>query len=234
MLLRPTHVRPIPSFLLPFAQTSIHTRYLHHRMPAPTIPEPTPFVPDPQTFLTLIGRGLSQHASKIPSWEALFTLSSPQLKELGIEPPRTRKYLQRWREKFRRGEYGIGGDIKHVKDGKAEFRIAEIPSSRTTATATISPGVKRIVVNTPPGSKVSDLPPRELQPVKGLKIKNAGRTIGGPYVTPIGGESGAARFAIQEGMWEHKRGRKIDGGERRQAEVRAKRRASERKEKEGR
>lgn len=197
-------------------------------MPAPRIPEPTPFVPDPPTFLSLIGRNLSQHASKFPTWEKLFSLTSLQLKELGIEPPRTRKYLLRWREKFRRGEFGIGGDIKHVEDGKAIVRIVEVPSSRKFATATTSPGTKKIIVNTPAETDPSDIPLDDLQPVKGLVLKSA-RTITGPYVLPIEGDRTVAKLVIQEGMWEDRRGHKIDGGERRQAEVRAKKRSEARK-----
>lgn len=227
MLLR-TQLRPIPSLLLPFAQNYCQIRCLHHRIPAPSIPQPTPLVPDPQTFLMLIGRNLSKYASKIPTWETLFSLTSKQLKELEIEPPRSRRYLLRWREKFRKGEFGIGGDLKYVKDGKAEFRIAEVPCSRDTATATLSPGKKRIVVNTPPGRAPSDLPSSDLEPVKGLKLKNE-RIITGPYVQAIRGEDGAAMIVIKEGMWEDRRGHKIDGGERRQAEVRAKKRQAERK-----
>ena len=53
----------------------LQCRFLHAGNPATSkIPRPTPFVPDPQTFLTLIGRNMAQHAAKIPSWEALFTL----------------------------------------------------------------------------------------------------------------------------------------------------------------
>ena len=38
-----------------------------------------------------------------------------------------------------------------------------------------------------------------------------------------------ARVVVKEGLWEDKRGHKVDGGERRKAEVRSKRRAEERK-----
>ena len=143
MIIRPRRARSIPSFLLPFAQTAIQTRQLHRRMPIPKIPPQTPFVPDLQTFLTLIGRNLSQYSSKIPTWEALFSLTSPQLKELGIEPPRSRRYLLRWREKFRNGEYGIGGDLKSVENAQAELRIVEVPSPHQIGTATTSPGKKK-------------------------------------------------------------------------------------------
>lgn len=229
MIGRPVQHWPIPAFLLPNTnQTLVQRRCLHHRMPAPKIPRQTPFVPDTQTFLTLIGRNLSQYAPKFPSWEALFSMTSVQLKELGIEPPRNRKYLLRWREKFRKGEYGIGGDIKHVKDGQAELHIAEVPSSRTVATATTSLGMKKIIINTPPGKQLSELQLKDFTPVKGLKLRGA-RTIAGPYVQPAKGDPETARLVIQEGMWEHRRGHKIDGGERRQAEVRAKKRSEERK-----
>ena len=89
-------------------------------MTAGRIPSPTPFVPDAQTFLSLIGRNLSQHAARIPSWEALFSLTSKQLRELGVEPARSRRYLLRWREKFRNGDYGVGGDLEQVVDGCGE------------------------------------------------------------------------------------------------------------------
>jgi hypothetical protein len=40
---------------------------------------------------------------------------------------------------------------------------------------------------------------------------------------------GTAQLKVTEGMWEDRRGHKVDGGERRQAEVRFKRRVAERK-----
>ena len=53
------------------------------------------------TFLTTIGRGCGSHAAKFTEWDQLFSASSAQLKELGIEPARTRRYIIRWRETFR-------------------------------------------------------------------------------------------------------------------------------------
>ena len=51
---------------------------------------------------------------------------------------------------------------------------------------------------------------------------------------PVKGSGGLrARIRLQEGIWEVRRGHKVDGGERRKAEVRAKRRAAENKEKRG-
>ncbi|KAF2084188.1 hypothetical protein K490DRAFT_75992 [Saccharata proteae CBS 121410] len=197
-------------------------------MAIPPPPKPTPFIPDVSTFLKVLGRGLSAHASKIPSWEALFTLSSAELKELGVEPPRSRRYLLTMREKFRNGVYGIGGECHHVKDGVAELRVVDVhvPGSKIPATATQSPGMKKVIVNVAPGSNGSAA---AALPVKGVKVQGA-RTIVGPHVEHVKGGNGAiARIVAKEGLWEVRRGHKVDGGERRQAEVRAKRRAAENK-----
>ncbi|KAL3428316.1 IGR protein domain-containing protein [Phlyctema vagabunda] len=223
MLIKPAQLRPIPFFLLPFAQsTSIQARNLHQRVSAGPIPSPTPFVPDPQTFLTLIGRNLSKHAASIPTWEALFTLSSPELQQLGVEPARSRRYLLRWREKFRKGEYGIGGDLKHVENGVAEVRAVEVPIPGKSALEQ-----RKVVVNVPAGVSPLQIQRHDLVPVKGLHVKGA-RTVVGPSVLPAKGGI-VSKIKVKEGLWEDRRGVKIDGGERRQAEVRAKRRGEERK-----
>ena len=197
------------------------------------IPRPTPFVPDPATFLTLIGRNMSQHSAKIPTWEALFSLTSDQLRESGIEPPRSRRYLLHWREKFRNGEFGIGGDLTDVTDGAGEVKIIEVPasSSATTvgrATLTSSAGMRKIVVNVPAGQDAPSVPLDKIKPVTKVKIVRSS-IIAGSHVEAIQGRPGVARIVAKEGLWEQRRGHKIDGGERRKAEVRAKRRAEERK-----
>ncbi|KAI1776081.1 IGR protein motif-domain-containing protein [Hypoxylon cercidicola] len=186
----------------------------------PMIPPPTPFVPDVQTFLTVIGRGLGQHASKFPSWEALFSLTSDQMRELGIEPPRTRRYLLQWRHKFRLGQFGVGGDLQHVEDGKADLKILE--ADRDAAHP------HKYVVNVPAGRSVKECGLDELSRVRGFKVQGA-KTIVGPYALPLKKGEGA-RITITEGMWEDRRGRKIDGGERRRTEVRYKKRIAERRE----
>jgi IGR protein motif len=200
----------------PFPRTC-QARWLHANRPPPNVPSPIPFVPDVQTFLKLIGRGLKQHAEKFPSWEALFTLTSPQLKELGIEQPRTRKYLLHWLHKFRRGEFGPGGDFKFVEDGEAFLKVRARPLAH-------NPYLERKhVVNVP----AADEEETKGVVVGGYKVRGA-KGISGPYAIPaIGGESASVKVA--EGMWEHKQGRKIDGGERRRDEIRFKRRVAERK-----
>jgi len=230
MMVRPAQLRPIPAFLLPFTQSTvpIQTRSISQNLKTPRIPPKLPFCPDVKTFLTLIGRNLSQHADKIKTWRSLFNLRSEELKQLGIEPPRTRRYLLRKLEQFRQGQYGVGGDLRHVENGAAEVRVVEVPAlGAKAATATLSPGMKKIVVNVASIGNVEAMPPKDLVPVKGVHIKGASR-VAGSHFKPLKGGSGA-KIAVTEGLWEDRRGRKIDGGERRAAETRAKRRAEERR-----
>lgn len=189
-----------------------------HKRTNQVIPSPIPFVPDVKTFLTLIGRGLSQHTAKFPTWEALFSLTSPQLKELGIEPPRTRRYLIHWRDKYRLGYFGPGGDIKHAQDGKAKLALEE------TEVAPLE--IHRRVVNIPLDKKVDEVAEEDKVRVSGYKARGNG--VAGPYALPLKGEK-AAVVSVVEGMWEHKRGRKIDGGERRRKQIRFQKHAEERK-----
>lgn len=224
----------------PQDQTQI--RALHRHVKAKPVPEPTPFVPDASTFLTLIGRGLSTHASKIESWKDLFTLSSPQLKEIGIEPARTRRYLLRWREKFRKGEYGIGGDFKYVTDGQGELRVVEVPAlpekrQETTeggaASISQTPGMTKLVLNVPQGSPTYMLErgqtTQDLKKPAYVTLRD-GHVIAGSYIQPVKESKGSvATLKVAEGLWEDKRGRKVFGGERRRAETLHKMRVAERK-----
>ncbi|MCJ1313751.1 hypothetical protein MMC25_007431 [Agyrium rufum] len=246
-------VHSLPSFLIPSLQraTTITTsqhRTLHSRSAEAPVPPPLPFVPDPQTFLTLIGRKLSQHSSKFETWEQLFRLSSQQLRDLGVEPPRNRRYLLWWRDKYRRGEYGIGGDLVHVKDGVGELRVVEKEDPKQTKSTDVSgktsllPGMRKIIVNTPLSESVEEgeagegktsqkIAAEEAEEswkrVRGFGIRGA-HTIIGPYVEPVKGTDGrVARLRVKEGMWEERRGHKVDGGERRKEFNRAMRRLKE-------
>lgn len=196
----------------------LQTRWSSKNAQPPPVPNTLPLVPDVETFLTVIGRGLRQHAAKFPSWEALFSLTSDQLRELGLEPPRTRRYLLRWRQRFREGKFGIGGDLQHVENGKATLKVLEIEKDPLTRI--------RTVVNVPVGKELEDIPPDEHVRVAGYHVKGA-RTVVGPYALPT--KEGGALVTVTEGMWEDRRGHKVDGGERRRAEVRFKRRVAERK-----
>ncbi|EEP82940.1 conserved hypothetical protein [Uncinocarpus reesii 1704] len=240
---------PLLSFRFPrtFHTSYLCARHLHKTIRPGFIPSPTPFVPDTQTFLTLIGRNMSQYSSKITSWEQLFTVSSEELREMGMEPARQRRYLLRWVDKFRRGEYGVGGHLDHVTDGVAELRAIEVPREQLHATntktddvpaksplglagtATSSPGCKWVIVNLPAGETELKNKPSTFKKYPKFRLHRTNK-IKGPYLQLLPGANGsAAKISVQEGMWEDKLGRKIDGGERRRAEVRAKRRIAESK-----
>ena len=245
MITRKTH--SLQSILTP-TSFFICRRCLHHNVKAGHIPDPTPFVPNHTTFLTLIGRQLSKHASKFQSWKDLFTTSSPQLRQMGVEPARTRRYLLHWREKFRKGEFGIGGDLQHVQDGVGELRVIEVPTlkknedgqltrtvdrSSANASITISPGMQKLILNVPAGATTYKLgngqSTADLKKPAGVKL-HRGHAIQGPHIQLKAGTNGAVgTLRVQEGLWEHRRGHKVDGGERRKAEVRFKMRLEQRK-----
>jgi hypothetical protein len=138
--------------------------------------------------------------------------------------------LLRWRDKFRNGEYGPGGDAQTVVDGAAPLRVVEVAAPNNhIATPTQLPGTKKIVANIPADADPSSIPVEQLKTLKGVKVQGAHMVVG-PFVQPVKGTGGkVAKIEIKEGLWEVKRGHKIDGGERRQAEVRYKRRLEERK-----
>ncbi|KAI9831300.1 MAG: hypothetical protein M1826_003739 [Phylliscum demangeonii] len=196
---------------------------------------PTPFVPDATTFLKLIGRNASRYVSKFPTWESLFSTSGAQLRELGIEPPRLRRYIMRWREKFRHGQYGIGGDLTEVVKGVAHLRIIDLPvaprpvvdgpslsGDAASVSPARSPARRRIVVNVAPGALLPSVPLDQVKPVIGMQVAH-GKQIQGPYADPIQGTRGlVSRLAVAEGMWEDRRGHKVNGGERRRKEFLAK------------
>ncbi|KAJ5472432.1 hypothetical protein N7530_006433 [Penicillium desertorum] len=227
-----------------FKPVSISNQYIRslHKNTRPPVPSPTPFVPDVQTFLTLIGREMSKQASKIPSWEELFTLSSNQLRDAGIEPARQRRYLIRKREKFRNGLYGPGGDLDTVVDGVAQLRVVEVPinarglthggtkAAVQTSSATLSPGMVKAIVNLAPDATTYHYAKKHLiKKFAHMKIHRGCQPMG-PFLQPLKGSNGtAATISVQEGMWEDKRGQKVDGGERRRREVQNKKRLDERK-----
>ncbi|KAK3685925.1 IGR protein motif-domain-containing protein [Podospora appendiculata] len=213
LLLRPCSATPITAPSL-----RAQARWAHRDAQPLQVPSPIPLVPDVETFLTVIGRGLKQHAAKFPTWEAMFSLTSEQLRELGVEPPRARRYLLRWRQRFREGKFGVGGDLKYVENGTAVLKVLEIAKGPIIR--------ERHVVNVPAGKKVEEIPARDLARVHGFKVHGI-RTIAGPYALPA--KDGAAKITVTEGMWEDRRGHKVDGGERRRAEVRFKRGVAERK-----
>ncbi|KAM4056021.1 IGR protein motif domain-containing protein [Hirsutella rhossiliensis] len=220
--MRAQPLRPLLRLLAPSIDIcrANQARQLHKTRPPPTIPQPRPFVPDVHTFLTLVGRGLNKHSSKFPTWESLFSLTTAELKEIGIEPPRTRRYLLQWLQRYRAGALGPGGDFEHVKDGEALLRVA-LPPAEVISNA-------RWVVNAPHGEAEDAQPAPSTLPRPSGYLVQGTRSIVGPFARQLPGHGGAV-VKVTEGMWEQRRGRKIDGGERRRAEIRFKRRSAERR-----
>ena len=98
-----------------------------------------------------------------------------------------------------------------------------ITSPKQTGIEAILPKMRRMVVNEPMEDVETLVKAARLKAVEGMKVAGA-RTIVGPFIRPVKGTSGSvARIKVQEGMWEIRRGEKIDGGERRKAMVRRKR-----------
>ena len=184
---------------------------------------------------------MSKHSTKITSWNQLFNSTSNELRDLGIEPARSRRYLIRKREKFRNGIHGPGGDLENVVDGVAQLRVVEIPASSTSQgrsttpsapSATLTPGMKKAIVNLPPDAlSFAGVAAGGVTKFAFDKMKvHRGSKIQGPFLKPLKGSHGsAATISVTEGMWEDKRGVKVDGGERRRVEVRAKKRLDERR-----
>lgn len=105
-----------------------------------------------------------------------------------------------------------------MEDGKAKLAVIQTPKGLFEK--------KCRVVNIPMDKSLEEVKEEERVKVEGYKWVRD--TFAGPYVTQLKGGKEAV-VAAAEGMWEEKRGRKIDGGERRQAQVRFKKRVAERK-----
>lgn len=122
-----------------------------------------------------------------------------------------------------------------MKNGTAKLRVVEVPYDDTLSKKKPSQtGLERkrkLVVDLPPEAGIDTVSMAELHPVKGFKVVGA-HTIVGPYIKLLKNTGGSeATLAMCEGMWEEKRGVKIDGGERRRTQVRYKRRIEENRKK---
>lgn len=128
--------------------------------------------------------------------------------------------------------------MEHVQDGVGEVKIFEVPvpeswkalnPSAEMATATRTPGTRKVAINVPIGAEMPVVPLEKAKVLDFIKVRGK-NGIEGPHVDMIKGAAGLkARIAVKEGLWEERRGHKVDGGERRKAEVRSKRRAEARK-----
>ena len=124
--------------------------------------------------------------------------------------------------------------MQHVENGIAKLRVVEVPYDDASSQRSSQTGLERkrkLVVDLPTEIGIDTISTAELHPIIGFKVVGA-KTIVGPYVKLHKNTGGSeATFAIHEGMWEEKRGVKIDGGERRRKQVRYKRRIEENRKK---
>lgn len=126
---------PTNLFAAPRSAVTTLTRALHPSLPPPPVPERTTVIPDVTTFLTKIGRNTTQHAAKFETWEQFFNLTSAQMKALGIEPARDRRYILHWREAFRvaGGRLALREHKRGVKIDGGERRRKEVRAKRRAA-----------------------------------------------------------------------------------------------------
>ncbi|KAI8823162.1 uncharacterized protein EV422DRAFT_523581 [Fimicolochytrium jonesii] len=94
------------------------------------VPETRGSITDPKSFLTAIGRGLDTYADKFKDWGHLFTATADQMEnELGIKCGQ-RKYLQGWREWYKRGiepyEVGIPKRQKKYLKEREKVKLARL------------------------------------------------------------------------------------------------------------
>jgi IGR protein motif len=119
-------------FTTPRIVTAPLTRTLHDSLPAPPEPQPTQRTPDVTTFLTQIGRNMVQHAPKFTSWTMFFGSTSKQLRNLGVEPARDRRYILHWRERYRvlNGQIELKEHKRGVKVDGGERRRASVRAKK--------------------------------------------------------------------------------------------------------
>lgn len=129
-----------------------------------------------------------------------------------------------------------------VVDGAAQLRVVEFPvessitqgdevnTSLPGASATLSPGMRKVIVNIAPDAEKYEHKSNDvIKKYAHMKI-HQGSMVKGPFIQAMKGTNGSAvLIKATEGMWEDRRGQKVDGGERRRAEVRAKKRSAERR-----
>jgi putative component of toxin-antitoxin plasmid stabilization module len=133
-----------------------------------------------------------------------------------------------WREKFRRGHFGVWGALEHVQDGVAELRIVDREGKTVVVNTTLSSIGRAEAGDNTTGEEQSTEArvgaeevsavlleePTDAVVVKEAKVAFPG-VVAGPHCLPVKGSGGrVARIKAIEGLWEQKRGHKVGGGER--------------------
>ena len=113
-------------------------------------------------------------------------------------------------------------------------RVGSKPDAwkRGVATINYTPGIARRVANVNPDKPEESLEAvrnRTARRVTSVKRSGVDSMKARNLELVKGSNRQRAVLRVKEGMWEHRRGHKVDGGERRRKEVRAKKRAAERK-----
>lgn len=128
-------------------------------------------------------------------------------------------------------------DQNRVEDSAVKVKTKRAGKEGDVDAKTLGPlsPTTRLIINLPAGvaeptaALEKGQSTYDLRKVQGVKLAN-GHMIHGPYVQPLKGSNGSvATLKVHEGLWEHRRGHKVDGGERRKAEVRFKRGVEERR-----
>lgn len=78
-------------------------------------PQPSSEVPDVQSFLTKIGRNMSQYSGQFDTWQSLINARGKTLKANGLDV-RDRRYLLGWIERFKQGL-----PLKEIRRGKKKW-----------------------------------------------------------------------------------------------------------------
>ncbi|KAH3679830.1 hypothetical protein WICPIJ_008492 [Wickerhamomyces pijperi] len=97
------------------------------RLKSTFVPQPTPLIPDVATFFNKIGRGTAEQAENFPTWESLFTTTSFEMKEKGLDI-QTRRYILKQVEHLRQGE-----KIHEHLQGKKSYYGGEYRRKEKTA-----------------------------------------------------------------------------------------------------
>lgn len=85
------------------------------------IPQPTKEIPDVPAFLNRIGHNTAEYAEAFPTWDALFSSSSKEMKAAGIDV-KPRRYILEQVENFRKAAF-IENDPKAVFESVAEIKL---------------------------------------------------------------------------------------------------------------
>lgn len=86
------------------------------------IPKPTKEIPDVASFLNHIGRNTSEFSEAFPTWDALFTSSSKEMKAAGIDV-KPRRYILEQVENYRKSSILNNDDPTSIFTATKEIKL---------------------------------------------------------------------------------------------------------------